>query len=138
MARIMAIDYGTKRTGIAVTDPLQIIANALATIHSKDAVKFIADYCQKETVETIVVGDPRDMNNSASDVAKHINGFVIQLKKAIPAMDIKRYDERFTSKIASQTILSSGIGKKNRQDKSLVDRVSAVIILQSYMESIGK
>lgn len=134
MARILAIDYGQKRVGLAVTDELQIIATALDTVHSKDILEYLKVYLEKETVDCIVVGEPRQMNNTASESVKFIDPFVRRLKKAFPEMKIDRYDERFTSKIASQTMISAGLKKKDRQNKSTIDKISAVIILQSYME----
>ena len=135
MARIMAIDYGRKRCGIAVTDPLQIIANSLTTVATKDLLTFILDYVKKENVETIVIGEPKDMQNNPSESSRYIEPFIGQLKKALPEMIIKRHDERFTSKMAFQTMIDAGLGKKQRQNKSLVDTISATIILQSYMEA---
>ena len=131
----MAIDYGRKRCGIAVTDPLQIIANSLTTVDTKDLLTFILDYVKKENVETIVIGEPKDMQNNPSESSRYIEPFIGQLKKALPEMDIKRHDERFTSKMAFQTMIDAGLGKKQRQNKELVDTISATIILQSYMES---
>ena len=131
----MAIDYGRKRCGIAVTDPLQIIANSLTTVATKDLLTFILDYVKKENVETIVIGEPKDMQNNPSESSRYIEPFIGQLKKALPEMDIKRHDERFTSKMAFQTMIDAGLGKKQRQNKELVDTISATIILQSYMES---
>lgn len=135
MARIMAIDYGRKRCGIAVTDPLQIIANSLTTVATAELLAFILDYVKKENVETIVVGEPKDMQNNPSESSRYIEPFVNQLKKALPDMIIKRHDERFTSKMAFQTMIDAGLGKKQRQNKALVDTISATLILQSYMES---
>lgn len=135
MARIMAIDYGRKRCGIAVTDPLQIIANSLTTVATKDLLTFILDYVKKENVETIVIGEPKDMQNNPSESSRYIEPFIGQLRKALPDMIIKRHDERFTSKMAFQTMIDAGLGKKQRQNKSLVDTISATIILQSYMEA---
>ncbi len=131
----MAIDYGRKRCGIAVTDPLQIIANSLTTVATKDLLTFILDYVKKENVETIVIGEPKDMQNNPSESSRYIEPFVGQLRKALPDMIIKRHDERFTSKMAFQTMIDAGLGKKQRQNKSLVDTISATIILQSYMEA---
>lgn len=131
----MAIDYGRKRCGIAVTDPLQIIANSLTTVATKDLLTFILDYVKKENVETIVIGEPKDMQNNPSESSRYIEPFIGQLKKALPEMIIKRHDERFTSKMAFQTMIDAGLGKKQRQNKSLVDTISATIILQSYMEA---
>jgi putative Holliday junction resolvase len=134
MARIMAIDYGTKRVGIAVTDPHQMIATGLATVHSKDVLVFLKNYFEKEKVECIVVGEPLQMNGKPSEISEQINNFARQLKKHFPDIEIKRYDERFTSKLATQALLMSGLKKKDRQNKELVDMTSAVIILQSFME----
>lgn len=130
----MAFDYGTKRLGIAVTDPLQMIANGLTTIHPKDAVDFIKKYLLTEQVEVFVVGEPKQMDGSASQSAQHVKGFVTILKKNFPEIPIEMIDERFTSKMASAVILQSGLKKTARQDKALVDTISATIILQSYME----
>ena len=135
MARIMAIDYGTKRVGIAVTDPQQIIATGLDTVHSKDILVFLEKYFMKEEVETIVVGDPKQMDATASEAAVHVNRFIKMLTKKFPDIPIERYDERFTSLLAKQAILMSGVKKKGRQDKELVDMTSAVIILQSFLDS---
>ncbi len=134
MARILAIDYGKKRTGIAVTDDLQIIANPLTTVETPKLMAFLKDYFSKENVECIVVGEPKQMDNTPSESAKFIEPFVKQLSKAFPDKKIARMDERFTSKIASQAILASGLHKKQRQNKALVDTVSATLILQSYMD----
>lgn len=135
MGRILAIDYGQKRVGIAVTDELQLIANSLCTIHSKDILTFLKDYVSKEKVDCFVVGDPRQMNNQPSESAKFIEPFVNQLRKQFPEIEIKRIDERFTSKMASQTMLTAGLKKKDRQNKVMVDTISACIILQSYLET---
>lgn len=135
MSRIMAIDFGQKRCGIAVTDPLQMIANGLTTVASHQAVDFILDYIKKEDVSTIVIGEPRDMQNNASDSTRYIEPFVNRLRKVLPNMNIERFDERFTSKIAFQSMIDAGLSKKNRQNKALVDTISATLILQSFMES---
>ena len=137
MSRILAIDYGVKRTGLAVSDPLRIIAGALETVATKDLERFIAQYCEQNAVTTIVVGKPSQMNGEPSETMKYITPLVARLKKAYPDKEIVLYDERFTSVIAQRTILESGIGKMARRDKAIVDRVAATIILQSYMESIG-
>ncbi len=134
MGRILAIDYGQKRVGVAVTDELQIIATALDTVHAKDILDYLKSYTDKEQVDCIVVGEPRQMNNTASESVKFIDPFVRRLKKAFPQILIDRYDERFTSKMATQTMITAGLKKKDRQNKSTVDKISAVIILQSYME----
>ncbi len=133
MGRIIAIDYGRKRVGLAVTDELQIIATALTTVHSKDVFLFLKDYCKNEKVDCFVVGEPRQMNNEASEAAEFIDPFVKKLKKEIPLIPVERYDERFTSKMASQAIMDAGVKKKKRRDKALVDKVSAVLILQSWL-----
>lgn len=134
MARILAIDYGQKRTGIAVTDDLQIIANPLTTVETPKLMAFLTDYCSKENVECIVVGEPKHLDNTPSESAKFIEPFVKHLRKVFPDMKIERIDERFTSKIASQAIVNSGLHKKQRQNKALIDTVSATLILQSYMD----
>ena len=135
MARILAIDYGVKRTGIAVTDELQIIASGLITVKTDELIKFLIDYTNKEQVELFIVGLPKQMNNSDSESEKHILSFLKQLKKSLPKIPIKRIDERFTSKIAFQTMIDSGLKKKQRRNKGLVDEISATIILQSYLYS---
>jgi len=134
MGRIMAIDYGRKRCGIAVTDPLRIIANGLTTVAAHEVLAFIQNYIKTEKVDTIVVGEPKDMKNNPSESAKYIEPFLKQLSKTLPDIEIKRYDERFTSVIAHQTMLDAGLSKKQRQNKELVDTISATLILQSYME----
>ena len=135
MARILAIDYGQKRTGLAVTDELQIIANPLTTVETPKLMQFLKDYTSKEKVQCFVVGEPKHLNNTPSESARLIEPFVKQLHKAFPDIEIARVDERFTSKIASQAILNSGAKKKQRQDKGLIDTVSATLILQTYMNS---
>lgn len=136
MARIMAIDYGSKRVGIAVSDPLQIIATGLTTVHSKDVIEFLKKYTLKEPVECIVVGEPKRLNNEPSDSARFIDPFVVHLKRSFPGIKVERLDERFTSKMAFQTMIDSGLKKKDRQNKELVDEISATIILQDYMSRI--
>lgn len=135
MGRILAIDYGRKRVGIAATDPGQIIANALTTVHAKDIFTFLKEYLQKEDVECIVVGEPRQMNNQSSESERFIEPFVRKLKKIFTGIKIDRFDERFTSKMAFQSMIDAGLKKKDRQNKELVDSISATIILQSYMEA---
>jgi putative Holliday junction resolvase len=132
--RIMAFDYGTKRIGIAVTDPLQIIATGLDTIHPLKIVEFITNYLKTEQVERFIVGEPKQMDNTPSQSAIHVKGFANLLKKTFPDIPVEMFDERFTSKMASATIAQSGMGKKARQNKELVDNISAVILLQSWME----
>lgn len=133
--RILSIDYGKKRTGIAVTDPSQIIANGLTTVETKDLIRFLKDYVTREEVERIVIGLPTQPNGLPSENQKRVIAFSEKLKKIIPQIPIDFYDERFTSVIAHQAILDSGIGKKRRKnDKGLVDEISACIILQNYMD----
>ena len=138
MSRIMAIDFGMKRTGIAVTDNLKMIATSLETLPTKETISFLKNYFQKEEVEVIVIGKPVNLDNTEQEIEKNIQGFIVDLKKNFPEKNIERMDERFTSKIAKQTILDSGIGKMKRRNKSLVDKVSATLILQSYLETLQK
>lgn len=135
MGRILAIDYGQKRVGLAVTDEGQIIASPLTTVHSKDIISFLKDYLSKEKVELFVIGEPKQMNNTASESVRFIEPFVRLLVKEFPEIPVERVDERFTSMIAKRAILDSGAKKKDRQNKALIDTVSAAIILQSYLES---
>ena len=133
--RILSIDYGKKRTGIAVTDPAQIIANGLTTVETPKLLAFLKDYVQHEQVERFVIGLPTQPNGQPSENQQRVLAFAEKLEKMLPHISIEFYDERFTSVLAHQTILDSGIGKKRRQtDKGLVDEISACIILQSYME----
>ncbi len=134
MGRILAIDYGQKRAGLAVTDKDKIIATGLATVHVKDLIQYLKDYLSREEVECIVIGEPFDMQGKASDASRFIDPFVKHLKKQFPEIIVERMDERYTSQMALQTILDAGIKKKARQNKELVDKISATIILQSYME----
>ena len=135
MGRILAIDYGQKRAGIAVTDEMKIIATGLTTVHVKDIIDFLKNYLKQENVETIVVGEPKDMMNRPSDSTKYIEPFVKRLRKTWPEIKIDRFDERFTSSMAHDAMLTGGLKKKKRQDKALVDTISATLILQSYMNS---
>ena len=135
MSRILAIDYGKKRTGIAVTDPMQIIANGLTTVPTHTLMDFLMNYVQKEQVERIIIGHPKQMYNEDSENMKNIVPFMNQLKKKMPQMPVELVDERFTSVLAHQAMLTGGLKKKDRQNKALVDEISATIILQSYMES---
>ncbi|MBE0651088.1 MAG: Holliday junction resolvase RuvX [Bacteroidales bacterium] len=137
MGRILAIDYGQKRTGIAVTDELQIIATSLGTVATKDIWNFLTEYNQKEKLDTIVVGEPRDMQNRPSDSSRFVEPFVNKLRKTFPNLKIERFDERFTSKMAQQAMIDGGLKKQKRQDKALVDSISATLILQSYLESLN-
>lgn len=131
----MAFDYGTKRIGIAVTDPMQLIATSLTTIHPQEIWTFLADYLQQEQVETFVLGKPLQMDGTASQSAQHIIGFMRKLKKVYPSIPVVEVDERFTSKMATRVIAQSGAKRNKRQEKGLVDTVSATIILQTYMDS---
>lgn len=137
MPRLIAIDYGTKRTGLAVTDPLGIIASPLETVDTKQLERFLADYFAREDVAVIVVGYPRQMNGKPSDTMRYIEPLIGRLRHTYPEKRVVAYDERFTSVLAQRTIRESGIGKMARRDKSLVDKVSAAIILQDYMASVG-
>lgn len=136
MARIIALDYGSKRTGIAVTDPTKTIATALSTVSTHVLVDFLQNYFQKEEVESIIVGDPRRLNNEASTTTHLTNQFVNKLKKIFPEIPIYRYDERFTSIMAARSLIESGQTKSTRHDKGIIDQVSATIILQNYLSSI--
>jgi len=131
--RILAIDYGEKRTGIAVTDQMQIIASGLTTIPSATALNFLKDYFAKEKVEAVLIGDPKQMNGEPSQSADAINAFTQKFTEQFPDMKVVRVDERFTSKMAFQTMISSGLKKKQRQNKSLIDEISATIMLQDYL-----
>ena len=133
--RILAIDYGTKRTGIAVTDPLQIIASGLCTVETPTLLPFLKQYTTEEAVETFVIGQPKRLNNEDSSVETHIQQFITQLQKEFPSILIHRQDERFTSKLAFQTMIDSGLKKKQRQNKALIDEISATIILQEFLSS---
>lgn len=137
MGRILAIDYGQKRTGIAVSDPLKIIAGGLTTVETSTLFDFLADYMSKEQVEKIVVGKPMQTNGEESENMKRITPFVNRLKKLYPNLPIEYFDERFTSVLAHKAMIDSGIGKKARQDKALVDKISATIILEEYMNKSG-
>ena len=134
MGKALGIDFGTKRTGIALTDAMQIIAGGLTTVLTHLLDDFIADLVQKESIDCFVVGDPKNLDGSSTDSTGHVNGFVKRLQKTYPRIPVHQIDERFTSKIAKQSILASGIKKKGRQNKELVDEVSATIILQNYLD----
>ena len=136
MGRILAIDYGRKRTGLAVTDPLRIIANVLATVETKELEKYLADYFATNDVDIIVLGQPSQMNGEPSETMRYIEPLAGRLRHAYPDKKVVLYDERFTSVLAHRAMLESGIGKMARRDKALVDRISATIILQSYMDSM--
>ncbi|NLD23866.1 MAG: Holliday junction resolvase RuvX [Bacteroidales bacterium] len=135
MSRLLSIDYGKKRTGIAVSDPLQIIANGLTTVETSKLFEFLEDYLKKEEVESIIVGLPKQMNGQPSENMKRIEPFVNRLKKLYPKINIEYFDERFTSKLAHQAMIDGGLKKQDRRNKELVDEISATIILQGYMES---
>ena len=134
MGKALGIDFGTKRTGIAITDAMQIIATGYSTVPTNSLDAFITDVVVKEKIECFVVGDPKNLDGSATDSTGHVNGFVKRLKQKFPTIPVHQIDERFTSKIAKQSILASGVKKKRRQNKSLVDEVSATIILQNYLD----
>ncbi|ARS37201.1 Holliday junction resolvase RuvX [Pontibacter actiniarum] len=135
MARILGIDYGTKRVGLAATDTLQIIASPLETVHAKDVLTYLKAYVQREPVEAFVLGMPKRLSGEATDATQHVVGFQRKLLKEFPGIPVHIIDERFTSKMAQQAMLAGGLKKKDRQDKGTVDRLSAAIILQSYLES---
>lgn len=135
MGRILSIDYGKKRTGLAVTDPLQLIANGLTTVPTLSLLEFIMGYVAKENVERIVVGLPKQANGEESENMKRIRPFVQRLKKVLPDVPVEFFDERYTSVMAHQAMLDGGLGKKARQNKALVDEISATIILQGWMEA---
>lgn len=133
LARILALDYGTVRTGIAVTDELQIIASGLKTVETKHIFSFLTNYLKNENVALFVIGEPKQLNNSVSESEQFIKPFIEKLSKTFPKIPIKRIDERFTSKIAFESMIQSGMKKKKRQNKALIDEISATIILQSYL-----
>ncbi|MFS4456248.1 Holliday junction resolvase RuvX [Maribacter sp. 2304DJ31-5] len=135
MGRILSLDFGAKRTGVAVTDELRIIASGLKTVPTSALFDFLTDYLKKESVDIFVVGEPRQMDNTPSESEKLIKPFLENLKKLFPEIPIHRQDERFTSKMAFQTMLDSGLGKKKRQNKALIDEISATIILQDYLKN---
>ncbi|MCQ2222366.1 MAG: Holliday junction resolvase RuvX [Bacteroidaceae bacterium] len=136
MGRLLSIDFGAKRTGLAVTDTLKIVPGGLCTVATKDLLKFLKDYVSKEPVERFIVGLPKQTNGQDSDNLPRVKNFVKQLEKAIPDIPVTFYDERFTSVMAHQTMIDAGLGRKARQNKALVDEISATIILQGYMDSI--
>ena len=136
MARILAIDFGKVRTGLAVTDELKIIASGLTTVATKEVIDFLKDYTSKNEVELFLVGEPKQMDYTPSESESLILPFIGRLKHAFPEMPIKRVDERFTSKMAAQTMIDSGLKKKQRKNKALLDEISATIILQSYLYNL--
>ncbi|TPG43953.1 Holliday junction resolvase RuvX [Flavobacterium pectinovorum] len=135
MPRILSIDYGQKRTGIAVTDEMQIIASGLTTIPTTTVIDFLKDYFAKEKVEAVLIGEPKQMNGQPSESASIVKGFVTHFSNIFPDMKVVRVDERFTSKMAFQTMIDSGLSKKQRQNKGLIDEISATIMLQDYLSS---
>ncbi len=135
MARILSIDYGKKRTGLAVTDPLQIIASGLATVSTSELFDYLKQYVSREQVERIVIGEPKQPNGQPSENLQRVQQFVNRWRKAVPDIPIEYYDERFTSVLAHQAMIDGGLKKKDRQNKALVDEISATIILQDYMRS---
>ena len=135
MARILSVDYGKKRTGLAVTDPLQLIAGGLATVSTSELFEYLQKYIAREPVERIVIGEPRQPNGEPSENLARVQQFVNRWRKAVPQVPIEYYDERFTSVLAHQAMIDGGLKKKARRDKALVDEISATIILQNYMES---
>lgn len=137
MGRILAIDYGTKRTGLAVTDPLRIIATALETVETAGLINFLVKYFQKETVDEVVIGMPKQMNNTDSETAPAVRKFIELFSKTFPEKPIQTMDERFTSSIAQQAMIAGGMKKKNRQVKGNVDKISATLILQDYLQMKG-
>ncbi|GAB5475200.1 MAG: Holliday junction resolvase RuvX [Maribacter sp.] len=133
MGRVVALDYGRKRTGIAVTDPLQLIASGLTTVPTHGLIEFLKQYLDEEEVECLVVGEPKQMNNTPSEAETFIAPFLRRLKKTFPSIPIERQDERFTSKMAVQAMIEGGMKKKQRQNKAIIDEISATIILQAYL-----
>ncbi|MGL4582221.1 MAG: Holliday junction resolvase RuvX [Flavobacterium sp.] len=133
MARLLSIDFGKKRTGIAVTDEFQIIASGLTTVDTEQLLPFLKDYFSKEKVEKVIIGEPKRLNNEPSEVVPLLNSFIEKFRQSFPTMPVERIDERFTSKMAFQTMIDSGLKKKQRQNKALIDEIAATIILQDYM-----
>mgnify|MGYP000126464578 FL=1 len=137
MARILAIDYGTKRVGVAVTDPLGMIAGALATVETPRIFDFLSEYLTVNDCNRLVIGYPLTLRNEPAEVTREIDRFIERFASLYPYIEVIKYDERFTSKLAFDTILASGIGRRKRRDKAVIDRISATIILQNYLESIS-
>ncbi|MEM7187870.1 MAG: Holliday junction resolvase RuvX [Bacteroidota bacterium] len=135
MPRVLALDYGTKRTGVAVTDELQLIASGLTTVHTADLLSFLQDYFAEEDVALVLVGEPRQKDGTHSEVEQEIAKFLVQFSKLFPAIPVQRVDERFTSKMAFQTMIDSGLKKKQRRNKALIDEISATILLQDYLRT---
>ncbi len=137
MPRILAIDFGLKRSGIAITDPLRLIASGLAAVETSEIINFLSEYLSKEEVDVIVVGLPKQMDNSASESEPLILKFIANLQQNFEGLNVVRYDERFTSKMASQAMISGGMKKSKRREKGMLDKISATLILQGYLESLG-
>ena len=137
MARILCIDYGLKRTGIAVTDPLQIISTGLTTVESKELISFLKNYFQLEHVELIIIGEPKNLDDSDTHATSLVKAIIVKLKKEFPHIPLKKVDERYTSKMAKQAMLDMGMKKKDRRNKKTVDQIAATIMLQEYMQSIS-
>jgi putative Holliday junction resolvase len=137
MARILCIDYGLKRTGISVSDPLQIIATGLTTVNSNELVPFLKDYFKKEQVELIVIGEPKNLDDSDTHATPLVKAIIIKLKKEFPQMPLKTVDERYTSKMAKRAMIEMGMKKKDRRNKRTIDEIAATIMLQEYMQSIS-
>lgn len=137
MARILCIDYGLKRTGIAVTDPLQIISTGLTTVESKELISFLKNYFQLEHVELIIIGEPKNLDDSDTHATPMVKAIIAKLKKEFPHIPIKTVDERYTSKMAKQAMIEMGLKKKDRRNKKTVDQIAATIMLQEYMQSIS-
>jgi len=137
MARILCIDYGLKRTGIAVTDPLQIISTGLTTVESKELISFLKNYFQLEHVELIIIGEPKNLDDSDTHATPLVEAIIVKLKKEFPHIPLKKVDERYTSKMAKQAMLDMGMKKKDRRNKKTVDQIAATIMLQEYMQSIS-
>ncbi|HMX03980.1 MAG TPA: Holliday junction resolvase RuvX [Chitinophagales bacterium] len=136
MARILGIDYGTKRVGLAVTDPMQIIASPLTTVDTPQALDYIAKYIAENEVERILIGYPTDLQGRPTDATFHVEGFIKAIQKRLPEMPLQKWDESYTSRMAMQSLVASGIKKKQRRDKKLLDQVSAAIILQEYLQNL--
>jgi len=138
LPRILAIDYGMKRTGLAVTDPLQIIATGLTTVESKQLLPYLKEYFLREPVELIIIGEPKNLDDSDTHATPLVKKIIVELEKNFPAIPIKKVDERYTSKLASRAMLEMGLKKKQRRDKALVDEIAATIMLQDYLVSVGR
>jgi len=138
LGRILALDYGKKRVGLAVTDPLQITANGLDTVDTRDIKEFLTSYLEKEDIDCVVVGEPKQMSNQPSESVRFIDPFIKWFSKTFPGMRLERMDERFTSKMAERAIIDGGVKKMKRRNKELVDKVSAILILRSYLDYVNR